>query len=198
MDEALKTRLVGAAVLLALLAILWPLMFDDAEQIKLSRESQIPAKPAVQKWQPAEMSLPDAAQTGWPKPEESAEEKPKPQPAPDKATPSASKTLAEKPAPADKPAAKPTTAKPKPKADNFRPSWVIQVASLGDEANAKKLVNKLRADGYRAYSKAGQSSGKAIYRVMVGPKFEKRKALSIKKAVDKAYAVNALVLRFEP
>lgn len=193
MDEALKTRLVGAAVLLALLAILWPLVFDDAEQIKLSRESQIPAKPAVQKWQPAEMALPDAAKTGWPK--NATPAKSAPRVAPVKAKPKKAEEQASVVEKVDKNV---EAKSQKAKVDSFRPSWVVQVASLGDEANANKLVQKLRADGYRAYSKAGQSAGKAIIRVLVGPKFDKRKALSIKKAVDKNYAVNALVLRFEP
>lgn len=191
MDESLKTRLIGAAVLIAILAIIWPLAFDDAEQIKLSRASQIPAKPAVQKWQPAEMSLPEHSQTGWP--DTSAEET-----KPNKATVA---TVKEDKKPVPK-VAKPKVEKVKPTpastASTFRPSWVVQVASLSDRGGAKKLVSKLQSDGYRAYMKEQTSDGKTQIRVFVGPKFDKRKALSMKKAIDKSYGVSTLVLRFQP
>ncbi|MES1925085.1 SPOR domain-containing protein [Salinisphaera sp. T31B1] len=46
--------------------------------------------------------------------------------------------------------------------------WVIQVASFGDEANAKRLATQLNAD-YRAFYRAGNVNGKTWYRVRIGP-----------------------------
>jgi len=47
MKQALRQRLVGALVLLALGAILWPIIFDEGPQQTLSRESVIPPTPEI-------------------------------------------------------------------------------------------------------------------------------------------------------
>ncbi|GAB3683064.1 hypothetical protein GCM10028792_31820 [Salinisphaera aquimarina] len=46
--------------------------------------------------------------------------------------------------------------------------WVVQVASFGDENNARRLAAQLNAD-YKAFYRAGSVGGKTWYRVRIGP-----------------------------
>ncbi len=202
MDEALKKRLIGAIVLLAIATILWPLVFDSADKIKLSKQSQIPPKPEVERWQPDEVPEPDASTVGWP------DDKVADATAPQVAAPKpAAKDAQGKVAGTDKtsentePAAKPTVKKAPVTAKQqrlFRPAWVVQVASLSDHKSADQLVEKLKAKNYRAYSEVAERAGKKSYRILVGPKFDKRKAVSIKQEIDKSEKVDSLVLNFRP
>ncbi|MEM8498273.1 MAG: SPOR domain-containing protein [Pseudomonadota bacterium] len=182
MDEAVKVRLVGALVLIALLALAWPFLFDDAEDIRLSKESQIPSPPVVQEWQPAEHKRPAEDQIGWPKQVAQS------QPSTDGIGLEPSKeTISE-----------PQTNTEQRKTPELRAAWVVRVASLGDSDNAKKLVAKLINDGYRAFSKSSITESGEMTRVYVGPKFDKRKADSIKLKIDRSYSVKSMVVPYDP
>lgn len=185
MDEAVKVRLVGALVLIALLALAWPFLFDDAEDIRLSKESQIPSPPVVQEWQPAEHKRPAEDKIGWPK-----------QVAESQAS-TGETGLKSSEEPTNESSETSQTSEDR-KTPELRPAWVVRVASLGDSGNAKKLVAKLIDDGYRAFSKGSNAGTTEMTRVYVGPKFDKRKADSIKLEIDKAYSVKSMVVPFEP
>lgn len=178
MDEAVKVRLVGALVLIALLALAWPFLFDDAEDIRLSKESQIPSPPVVQEWQPAEHERPAEDQIGWPKQVADAQA-------------STEDTDA-------KPEANEEPELELKKAPELRAAWVVRVAALSDSDNAEKLVAKLINDGYRAFSKTSPTENGEITRVYVGPKFDKRRADSIKLKIDKLYSVKSMVVPYQP
>jgi DedD protein len=60
-------------------------------------------------------------------------------------------------------------ATPKPKQADKKGSWVIQVASLGNEQTAADLKNKLRKAGFAAFIEKAEVRGKQYYRVRVGP-----------------------------
>ncbi len=184
MDEALKIRLVGALVLVALLALAWPFLFDDAEDIRLSKESQIPSPPVVQEWQPAEHQRPAEDQIGWPK---AVSEKGSDTVPPTAETPLSSEDQAA--------SEQPTVSKSTP---TLRAAWVVRVASLSDSSNAEKLVAKLIDDGYRAFSRTSSAEGGDMTRVYVGPKFDKRRADSIKLKIDKLYSVESMVVPYNP
>ena len=69
---------------------------------------------------------------------------------------------------------------------------------MSNGSSATQLVEKLRTNNYRAYSEVAELSGKQAYRVLIGPKFDKRKALSIKQEIDKSEKVDSLILNFRP
>ena len=61
MKESMKHRLVGAAVLVGLGIIAWPVVFDTTPVREISQRSQIPAPPAMEPFQvaePAPVALP--------------------------------------------------------------------------------------------------------------------------------------------
>ncbi|MFK8019259.1 MAG: SPOR domain-containing protein [Pseudomonadales bacterium] len=181
MDEGLKIRLVGAVVLLAILAIAWPFLFDSAEEIQLSKESQIPKPPAVQEWQAEQREKPDDNKIGWPntadKPVNGNFEGEKQDVAPEAKIPSV-----------DVDQTSPV----------LRDAWSVKVATLSDVANGNKLVEKLIKDGFRAYGRQGSGDEGPVMRVYVGPKFDKRRADSIKLKIDKQYSVKSLVVKYTP
>lgn len=187
MDESLKIRIVGAVVLLAVLAIAWPLLFDDAEEIRLAAESGIPQPPAVTEWQPAEHAPVDESRIGWPDKAEAVA-----------TTKTETETEAEtEAAPASTDSGDTTTrAQPEASPQTLRQSWAVKVASLSDIENGKALVAKLIADDYRAYGRTSDTDSGPVMRVYIGPKFDKRRAASIKLEVDRKYAVKSMVVPY--
>lgn len=187
MDETVKIRLVGALVLIALMAILWPLIFDNAEEIQLSQQSEIPAPPKVEEWQVTERELPAARVNN----AEGAVVK--------LASPTASSsTPAESTSPERN--SQPVTESEVTAATSvMRAAWAVKVASLNDLENGSRLVEKLQNDGYRAYGRVSSvDAGKDVMRVYIGPKFDKRRADSIKLEVDREYAVKSMVVPYQP
>ncbi len=55
----------------------------------------------------------------------------------------------------------------------------MQVGAFGSADTADKLVAKLRSTGYKAYVSPISRSGKALYRVRVGPVPERTAAVSM-------------------
>ena len=197
LDEQLKYRLTGAAVLVLLAVIFVPMILDGGPRRELERARlEIPPRPDVRQpdgqaepphvevGRPAaapETPLVQAAPTDNPpadKPAVSAVAKPKPE------EPAAKPKVA-RPKPARPKPAKPTTAKaakpkppapkpakaPPPKVPAADPatSWVVQVGSFTSRANAVVLRDKLRAGGYASFVESFATAGKTAHRVRIGP-----------------------------
>ncbi|MCP3674145.1 MAG: hypothetical protein GY829_06700 [Gammaproteobacteria bacterium] len=82
---------------------------------------------------------------------------------------------------------------------NYKSSaFVIQLGSFRKKTNAQKLVDKLKKAGYKAYLKAGKSSEKSIYRVLVGPDLKRPQAESKIKALNKISGLKAIILSYDP
>lgn len=184
MDESLKARLIGAAVLVAVAVLLIPELLsgrktaepqpaDSAEArgtrtftIELNGgsapgDSQPP--PISEAPAPATAPAPVAAT------EQPAAEPPvaaSPEPAPEPVAPREPPAVA-KAAPAipDKP---PVETAPAPAAVT-RGGWAVQVGAFGSASAAQRLVKDLQGAGYRAYVSPVTRSGKTLHRVRVGP-----------------------------
>lgn len=204
MDDGLKQRLVGAFVLLALAVIFVPVFFDRERIEPVSKTTQIPVAPhieplSVEKAEPpvtespakdaAEMYLPDEND----KQEIETETAPTPTPAPKPAN----KTTASKPKVAPKKAA-PKTETKYIDAQGVPKGWVLQVASFSDQKKAVARRNELVKLGYAAYTKDVKTSKGQRTRLYVGPKLEKSALVKQKKAIDKKYGVDSLLLKFKP
>jgi DedD protein len=163
MDQQLKERLVGAAVLVALTAIFVPMVLDgptlptaavpptlapapvDASTFGYDLSAPLPGAPAPTTAGPA------AAQP-------SAIKAPEPKPAMPKAT-----------TPAAPPKAQVATT---PKAGTAAPSsggWAAQVGSFSEKANADRIAADLKSGGFKAFVMEHREGGKTYYRVRVGP-----------------------------
>lgn len=200
MDQGLKERLVGAAVLVAIGVWLIPWVLDGPENTSENSTSslQLPAaeEPVPMRTQTLRIGSPaeqQAAAPAAPQPEPSAATPAAPEPpaaAPEPAADSEAEvavataapepaTVAPAPAtPAPKPAATPAPA-PRPAAPPAtaaKGDWVVQLGSFGAEDNARKLAQRADQFGYKASVSSTRANGRTLYRVRVGPYETRRSA----------------------
>ncbi len=187
MEQGLKERLVGAAVLVAIAVWLIPWVLDGPEApLETARGSlQLPAaeEPMPMRTQtlrlgddaePAAELRPPSASIAHEQAEPPvAVESPAPEPAVEEA-PLVAATEAERPPAAAPPAAAapaPVKAPPKPAPAAAAPSgdWIVQLGSFSDEANARRLAQRSSTFGYKADVSSYRSGGRTLYRVRVGP-----------------------------
>ncbi|MEM7284335.1 MAG: SPOR domain-containing protein, partial [Pseudomonadota bacterium] len=81
----------------------------------------------------------------------------------------------DKPKVEEKPPQRVVSVKPAPASDPGS-GWVAQVGSFGSEENANRLTARLKKAGYPAFVMRHRSSGRAMFRVRVGPEKERRLA----------------------
>ncbi len=195
MDKALKQRLVGASVLIALAVVVLPMLLGGRPDGEVQKTQKIELPP-----QPSEL---DFQTRRYPIGEQPAEQIPKSEPAPVKALPTPGpasgpqvetepdtvpEQLAEESAPAEMdleetaeeavsepagenvPETVVVTPLPSPVAATKDPGrYVVQVASFGSLANANRLASTLRGYGYAVMLDSIKSDVGTLHRVRVGP-----------------------------
>jgi DedD protein len=179
MKQTLRQRLVGALVLLAIGAILWPVVFDEGPKRTISKESVIPPPPSIEPVVIEPLVNPvssDSATFG---------------PVDDKGLPleeeldqEVLQQLVEQPAAA--PAVIDEQGLPE--------AWSVQVGAFSSQANANALVVKLQTAGFKAYLR--ESDGLA--RVLVGPKLSKKGAAEDLQAIEKTFELRGRLVRYAP
>jgi len=203
MNQALKQRLVGAVVLLALGVIFLPGLLRESQQAPVNRQSLVPEAPDYQRLafenpdspeniepapDPQTMFLPPSEQP----PQDALEQvdiaSPEEESASDAAEPGASQP--EEPASADEPEGE--------SAEQMPDAWVVQVASFRSQQRALELRDQLQDQGYRAYKRSATTDSGQVNRVFIGPKIDKETANEVKRELDEALGLNTLVVRFEP
>ncbi|ALZ85002.1 MULTISPECIES: SPOR domain-containing protein [Pseudomonas] len=213
----LKQRVIGALVLLALIIIFVPMLFnrqDDARKVVVEAPPQ-PAAPTVPSTEVQPVQTPEAPPVVV-VPDEPAKPLGKPQtpiagtsgqapaqnapvtaPPPPQAAPAA--PVAKAPA-ASAPAAPVATPAPAAKPDsrlgaaNLPNSWSVQLASLSSRPSADALQAKLRSQGYNAYVRTADG----MNRVFVGPVIERSEADRLRDQLNKQNGVKGFVVRFQP
>ncbi|MDQ7911974.1 SPOR domain-containing protein [Pseudomonas sp. 102515] len=217
----LKQRVIGALVLLALIIIFVPMLFnrqDDARKVAVEAPPQ-PAAPTVPNTEVQPVQTPEAPPVVV-VPDEPAKPLGKPQTpiagtsgqaptqnapvntAPPPAQPAAPVAKAPAaPAPvASAPVAPTATPAPAAKPDsrlgaaNLPNSWSVQLASLSSRPSADALQAKLRSQGYNAYVRTADG----MNRVFVGPVIERSEADRLRDQLNKQNGVKGFVVRFQP
>ncbi len=215
MDDILKQRLVGALILVALGVVFWPIIFVEPGDRGSSEQPGIPERPAVDT---APIEPPDLAglrpSTPATVPREevaaqpvapSVEQDPEPEPTvDDKPVESAPSTPIQSVAQTedDKAGERPTRSdppeKPKLDADGVPIAWILQVASVSSVDKADQLRKDLLAFDQKAYVKKVNRNGKVLYRVYIGPRFERAALEKMKGGVDAKFNVNTIIVRYYP
>ena len=78
-------------------------------------------------------------------------------------------------------------------------AWTLQLATFADQNNARKLVQKLKSDGYSAYQKQFiNPRGKSLYRVYIGPEVRPDELQQLRQVIDKSMGLEGIVVRFVP
>lgn len=76
--------------------------------------------------------------------------------------------------------------------------FVIQLGSFGNSDNAKKLVDKLKSNGFKAYSRNESHDGQTLVRVLVGPYMEQKMANAELPKVKPLAGNVGMVVPFDP
>jgi DedD protein len=206
MDQGLKERLLGAAVLVTIAVWLVPWVLDGpdggaetpASSLQLpSAEEPMPMKTQILKLGDApeptagSATAPSATPpaelvTAAARPAEpAAEPREEPEPRAESPVPAANRA-AERSVPAA------STAPPKPEAVAAG-DWTVQLGSFEDEANARRLAQRAGTFGFKAEVSSYKNGARTLYRVRVGPQATKAAADAAASALQ-AHGVDARVV----
>lgn len=184
MNERLKHRLLGAAILVALGVLLLPGFFRDKEGYQVNTQSQIPTKPSV-----------TAVDFDGPTPVENIEAAPSPETMflPEETLETTDTTTSSISASSVSASAAGVTTSPV-----IPEAWVIQMASLGQKEAAEKLLKDLQAEGHKAYLRSVMTDKGTMHRLFIGPKMDRQDAEAIRQAVDKRWNVQSRIYPYKP
>ena len=176
LEERLKQRLLGGAVLVALIVIFVPMLIDEPVDSRVVADHRIPEKPVA-----LEKPMPEILPPTLPSGPAERESMPEPPPMPD---------------PPSQPV-KPAVTQPSPPPERSSPTaWMIQVASLTVKDNAQKLVADLKKADMPAQLESVKVDGKTHYRVRVGPEVDFKTAERMADKIKKDFKLAPKVLRY--
>ena len=178
MEERLKQRLIGGAVLVSLVVIFVPMLMEErVVSERTFARTKIPEQPKVLQPRPQ-----PETNTILPKPIARVEP---PEPLPEQVEPV-------KPVPV-----KPDEVQRFGKIERPTPTaWMVQVASFSKQQNAEKLVDKLKKAGMPAQVKTVQINNKQHHRVQMLPQLDKKQAEELVKRIKKKFGLKASVVRY--
>jgi len=201
-NESLKQRLVGALILLALGVIFWPIIFVEPARDGAGGERVIPPGPGVSV---APLAPPDRGELRESPPIALHDAAGRGGSGDGTDSGAGSGALEDSLAAADTEAPEATaeTAPPPPQAlrldgDGVPVAWVLQVASVSTEDKARALRDRLLAMDHKAYVDTVTSDGRRLYRVFIGPKFDRRSLDRLRERIDAEFAVTSMVRRYVP
>jgi len=179
-EEGLKKRLLGAAVLASLAVIFVPMLIEEPG-VSEPEIREIPAPPPREDFASSmlreEVVRPEPVRVDIPAPESSD-----PDPPPQAVTP------AEQPSPPPKPEVTPKVG---------LSAWVVQVGSFSNLENAENLIATLRKAGFQAPDPERiELRGETRYRVRVGPMVQKEKAEQLLPKINQVSGTQGLVVRY--
>ncbi|MCG8325618.1 MAG: SPOR domain-containing protein [Thiotrichales bacterium] len=189
MDQNLKERLVGAAVLIILAVIFIPMFLSDVP-ITEDRitETNIPEKPEAFSSRIVPLEAKKSAVSS---PETAAEQ------------PEAVAETTQAAAPAVSPDEAAAGIATVPQKEVIKDSngvgltaWVVQLGSFSSEENAQSLNSKLRQHKYPAFVEPQVRGDSVIYRVRVGPELRRSNAEKLKTEISKKLGVDGILVQY--
>ena len=200
MKESMKHRLVGAAVLIGLGVIAWPVVFDTTPVREISQRSQIPDPPPEQPFiiaEPERVELPpesDSAALREQLPEEPiADLAPSPEPG-------GAQTPAKPVAKNAVPDPLPRTPVPPVRTDGagLPEQWALQLGVFSDRGNAMELRSRAEKAGYHALVQTVGSGQARKYRVYAEPKLDRAAVQRAAVSVEQKLGIKGYVTRYYP
>jgi DedD protein len=82
--------------------------------------------------------------------------------------------------------------------DGVPVAWTLQVATVSSADKADKLRKRLLDMNQKAYVTTVHSSGKNLFRVSVGPKFERVELEKLQTNINAEFGVTSMVVRYIP
>jgi len=197
-QESMKHRLVGAAVLVGLGVIAWPVVFDTTPVREISQRSQIPRAPAEQAFevaQPDPVVLPPA-------PDSAARREQLPDTPPPEAAAEVDVSMPEvASAPAKAPLAKPAPDPVVPVRTDARAlpeQWALQLGVFSARDNALELRARAEKAGFHALVQTVGSGPARRYRVYAEPKLDRAAVQRAAASVQQKLGIKGYVTRYYP
>ncbi len=201
MNEILKQRLVGALILIALAVVFWPIIFVEPGGRTAMEPGRIPTPPVIDTTpieSPSQVGLQETQE--WQQVDEAPFEETvfAPEVA-EQPVDEVSDSSGADATPAEPPRTR-QSAPEKPVLDDkgVPVAWILQVASVSSKAKADELRDSLLAMGEKAYVKKLERGGKDLYRVSIGPNFERAKLEKAQGGIDSHFGVSSLIVRYSP
>ncbi len=73
-------------------------------------------------------------------------------------------------------------------------AWTVQLGSFSSDLNAKKLVDKLKAAGYKAYTEPRLEQGVTVFKVRVGPTPGKVEAERLRQRIEAQFEARGMLV----
>ena len=209
MNDILKQRLVGALILVALGVVFWPIIFVQPGDRPGVEQPRIPPRPEVNTSPiepPDQVGLRAAREVeARAETEEGATAAEPLPPVPEPVSAVAAALVREGPGPdpVKTPAPVQRTREEAPEkltmdSQGVPVAWILQVASVSSADKAEQLRQKLLQKDRKAYTRRVQRDGRELYRVYIGPKFERARLEAIQEEVDREFGVKSLIVRYVP
>jgi DedD protein len=202
-NESLKQRLVGGLILVALAVVFWPIIFIQPDDQGDAQLRSIPPRPEIDT---TPLSAPDqvglrASPDISAHQEEYVEETPEPDP-PKQELKQEPDPLPQVEPPATNERAISTRSESPPPlkmdGDGVPLAWILQVVSVSSAEKADELRTQLLSMNHKAYVKKVSSGGRTLYRVYLGPKFERAKLEGLQAKIDTSFGVTSMIVRYTP
>jgi len=221
-NDVLKQRLVGALILLALGVVFWPIVFVQPEESSNVGQRSIPQPPAVST-SPIEEPDPAGLRASL---ERATGEDLLTMDGTDvyddseRSTPGVPATATDITATditatdiADTPEQSMTMSGQEPAVSEVRTeapqrlavdgdgvpvAWTLQVVTVSSYEKAESLRQRLLQKSEKAYVTTVSSGGKQLYRVSVGPKFERHELERIQASINAEFGVKTMLVRYTP
>lgn len=208
MNDILKQRLVGALILVALGVVFWPIIFVEPGQRPGMEQGRIPPPPVIDtspielpeqgelrgsvEWEPEGMQEEEETIV------EEWTEEPASEPAPPQDSPHTAAAPLE-PVPAEQGGSR-ELAPEKPVLDSkgVPLAWILQVATVSSRGKADELRDRLLGMQEKAYVKQVKRGDKDLYRVYIGPNFERAQLEKIQGGIDSRFGVKSMIVRYVP
>jgi DedD protein len=209
LNDILKQRLVGALVIIALAVVLWPLIFVEPTGEPLDRTSQVPRMPQVETVRVAQPEPIEGLPPAVTNEREVLHEAP-PQALDDFEPPEdavvtgaeadESGAEADTGSPVDDQELSPEEIPAAPTLDEegIPIAWTLQVISVSNQERAENLAQELVAMGHKAYVKPLSRGSGRLYKVYIGPVFDRQKLSDLKPVIDEKFKVQSIVSRYVP
>ncbi len=172
MDEKLKRRLVGATVLVSLVVIFVPMLLEEGPVLSTSiDETNIPARPDTE-FSSRVMPVEDETLDSLPEDTDTA-------PVEIDRSGDGEQTEEGQNAAGDAEEVPAASSEQPEESTELREgisAWVVQVGSFSKLENAKKVEQDLQKGGFPAFVENVELNGKVLYRVLVGPEVDKKRA----------------------
>jgi DedD protein len=201
-SAALKNRLVGTIILVAIAVIFLPDLLDGKKESKQNLFVELPPKPSIKKVVAPETFDSQTVQEGVTRQVEIVNE----QAVDDNATAQSEveqsqnndaqeELAAQRATVAESALAQATVVDNKAPQSLASAGWVVQLGSFRHQKNVRELLSLLEKNGYRAFSRPVQTSSGLLTKVFVGPDLQKDK---LDKALPHLKEITALQGRVTP